>query len=404
MNTNNFDFSSANAYYKSKGYTAAKESKAFFATFQSWMGKIISKIAQDSAENADKEGQRQKDYEDRLNSVKGLKQSIKEGVESLEKKVIPDKRNEINTLKDEIQDIQGNPNQVLTDHFTDGSGGSSGYDPFSFAFSIIILLGLTCYLFQFYLSGGYSAFFRNMGAELAGDSQLTLAFSSVFYANAFSEAQETGSLLFVLSFPFIAFGFGFMVHLFVKQQKKKVAALLVAVILFFDGLLAHEILRKIYEVKLMSGMVHGMWSTTKVFTSPEFYLIILSGFAVYLLWGYLLGYIIKQNEMRKPFKVAIKRRMLRIETLEKEIAEDTAKMDVLAKAVTEHETEIKRLERLLKDFIYFNYEHFCECVNSFAVGWCEYLANASLSDGQVQIQQVRDYVHTTIENMRHSSQ
>ena len=404
MKTNTIDFKSASdKYFEGKGFTEAQECNGKFPVFQSWLPRIQSNIAQESASNVDQEGKRQNDYSEKLDELKTRKKSAEEEVTSIEKTVVQNKKKDIETAKDDIQDIQSDPKRVLSEQYTDGKGGK-GFDAFVFTVGIVILLGLTVYLFQFYVAGGYSAFFRDMGAELADESQIALTFNAIFYPNTLSEATAKGCAVFVLCFPFAFFAFGFGVHILLTYGRKVAAILLTLLILGFDVLLAHEIIRKVHDIKLMEGLVHEEWKSGMLFTSPEFYLIITAGFAIYMIWGFLLGFVLEQNSMRKPLVVALRRKQQHMETLQRDIDEATARADDLSKQIKSHDAEIQRLETLLNNYAYFDFQRFIECISSFTVGWTSFLGSEISPDMDQRIQEVKDFATETIANMRNASQ
>ena len=101
---------------------------------------------------------------------------------------------------------------------------------------LVILIPLTIYLFMFYSSTFYSAFFRQA-------STLTNVMNTMFDSQALIHAYNEGlfELMFVLSAPIIFLGLGYVLHIFSMLEEKskylKMGAILI-VTLMFDCILA----------------------------------------------------------------------------------------------------------------------------------------------------------------------
>jgi hypothetical protein len=113
----------------------------------------------------------------------------KEGLET--------RKNEIKKLAAEISLIKENPQTVTGDAFAKAS----------FWIGTIILTLLTVYLFIFYSSAAYSAFFKNFTVN---DTSIV---NSIFDAQAITRAFVDGftELLLILTIPAVFLGLGFLI-------------------------------------------------------------------------------------------------------------------------------------------------------------------------------------------------
>jgi hypothetical protein len=98
-------------------------------------------------------------------------------------------------------------------------------------------------------------------------------------------------------------GLGYLIHMFLKEKKYgwiKVLALLV-VTFIFDGILAFLIENKIYEFNktLMSEPFNLRIAVQHV----EFWGIIFAGFVVYVIWGLVFDFIMKEHENIDKIKI-----------------------------------------------------------------------------------------------------
>ena len=107
------------------------------------------------------------------------------------------------TIKD-IDNIKENPRIISGDTFAKTS----------FWIGLIILVFLTVYLFVFYSSAAYSAFFKNFTPD---DTKIT---QSIFDAQAVGKALADGftELIFILAIPAVFLGLGFLIHKFSEEK------------------------------------------------------------------------------------------------------------------------------------------------------------------------------------------
>ena len=199
-------------------------------------------------------------------------------------------KDHIEELKFEINDLPRNPGK----YHISASKGASG----KFWIGLIILLPLSLYLFTFYISTSYSAFFKPFDAN-------STIIMNVLDSKAFEKAWQDGSLegAFVTFIPFVFLGLGYLIHMFgevksVGNYVKIVALLLITFV--FDAILAYQIEEKIYEL-------------TKTFNTPDFNIpiafgkiqfwgIIFAGFVVYLIWGVVFDFIMKEHREKDKIK------------------------------------------------------------------------------------------------------
>lgn len=190
----------------------------------------------------------------------------------------------------------------------------------SFAILVFVTIGLTLYLFVFYSSTVYSSFYGNVDSGMGG----------FIRASVFTEAQEkgTGSVAIIILAPFIFIGLGFLIHSCLKEnraralRKKKAKYGLLGLLLFmtlaFDALMAYKISESIHYDQYIKGLTDIPWNYNLIFSDINFFLILFSGFVVYVIWGLLLDKVMLDYENSHP-EVALK-------TIESEL--ETLKMDI----------------------------------------------------------------------------
>ncbi len=238
---------------------------------------------------------------------------------------------ELRNLQTELQREADNPKPTDLD----------GYDAFTLGVSALLFVFLIVYLFVFYTSAGYSAFFKNIGAEIAGGSQssrIEALFSSIFDASALRQAGKTGNL-FVLFFPAIFLSLGFVIHKLHEFRQHAASVTFVLIALVFDCLLAYQISAKLFQAAVLTGLATGEFSMRLAVMDVNFWSVILAGFVVYLVWTFVLGFLMREMRGRASRRRTVHERRRRIEDVQAEIRQHQAR----------REDEIRRKERELQD-------------------------------------------------------
>ena len=228
-----------------------------------------------------------------------LANQIQEKRENLEHegKKIEEKRKETEGIRKEINKIKENPKSI--------SGDSSAKASFWIGFVIIVFL--TVYLFVFYSSASYSAFFKDFTPD---DTKITQA---IFDAQAIRKALADGftELIFILAIPAVFLGLGFLIHKFSEEKgvgKYLKISGLVVVTFIFDFIIAYAIVREIHEIGRQTvlhdtppAMTLGM-----AFQDVNFWIIIFAGFVVYIIWGLVFSFTMSEYEKMDIVRITIR--------------------------------------------------------------------------------------------------
>lgn len=146
---------------------------------------------------------------------------------------------------------------------------------------LVILIPLTLYLFLFYSSTFYSAFFKNFAAD---DNVL----NAMFDAEALSKALAASvtELCFILCAPVIFMGLGFSLHFFTIQKNRmkylKMAAIL-CVTFIFDAILAYMIGKHLHGMAIIIGTepLDSKYGLSEALNDINTWAVIFCGFIVY---------------------------------------------------------------------------------------------------------------------------
>ncbi|MBO9637513.1 MAG: hypothetical protein J7576_05040 [Siphonobacter aquaeclarae] len=237
-----------------------------------------------------------------------------------------------------------------------------------------ILLGVFIYLF--YVSSFYSAFFRDLAAELqkANESGGNTAgiLSAVFAREAFT------MLDFHWAGPILLFAFGAMLHIaweFEGKQKIAGVGLLLALILGTDGLLAYFIEHKSFELKVLMGLANA--GEEAWWTSPVFYLVLAMGFAASMVWSGLLHAFMQEygkKDVRRITGLEIRHRQNRKGDIRLVLADIRKKVITLEGTLKTLELDIVRLKDD-RQTLFFSRAELEKYITDFYDGWLGYVNN-----------------------------
>ena len=312
---------------------------------------------------------------------KGAILRIEKRIETIREDKIPRLKEKTEELIDQIRDIKQNPEQII--------GDAPGR--VSFAVGVSILVCLSVYLFIFYSSASYSAFFKQFTPDEIGIA------NSIFDAQALPKAYSHGvtELILIVMMPFVFLGLGFLVHKFQQGAgigKYFKVGSLVLVTFVFDGILAFEITEKIYNLEAMALFQEAPEYTVAMASEdPKFWLIIFAGFVVYLIWGFVFDFVVNEHESLDAVAMAMKMRQEKVERLRDEQHDLQNEIDELKEEKTKHETDLAALKNVLNTTIFVPKE-FERRITSFMVGWVHWLkANKHAESAVEEAKKISDH-------------
>ncbi len=216
----------------------------------------------------------------------------------------------------------------------DGEAPSVDYVPFIIGAFITILL--TLYLFVFYSSSGYSAFY--------GVKQGSLGFIN---PNVFADAKTKGGgvIALIILFPVIFLGLGFLIHDSLEKKKYGFITLLLVFTLIVDAIIGYKISQGIHTNEFNAGLTNEQWKFNMIYNDMNFYLVLALGFVVYVIWGYLLHYALNKNKELQPDKAL----ELRVENLNRKISEQRQALTEIVSKINSLKAQVETLENEISD-------------------------------------------------------
>jgi predicted nucleic acid-binding Zn-ribbon protein len=245
----------------------------------------------------------------------------------------------IEAVKREIVDVKHNPGN----HGVDADKRPKA----QFYIGLFVLLPITLYLLVFYVSASYSAFFK----EFTDDMLSAAIFDKDAFNNAFNDSWLEG--LLVITIPFVFMGLGYVIHMMQKgkgfMNYLKLGGLLLITFLF-DALLAYQIEKKIYDFnKTLNSPPYDL---KIALTEAEFWMIIFAGFVVYIIWGLVFDFIMKEYENIDKIKVFIKNKKEEIINLKNSKVTIDKKIEDFRHKMTEVNGKISEIQAQINGFIF----------------------------------------------------
>lgn len=269
----------------------------------------------------------------------------------------------IENLQKDIISLHRNPEKVMPDKMS----------RVSFTIGLLILAALTIYLFIFYSSASFSAFFKEFSLNEIGVA------NSIFDPQAISSAYQDGftELILIISMPFVFIGLGFLIHKF--QEKKGFSkffkiGLLIIITFLFDAILAYEITEKIYNIKAENSFQDmPEYNFQLAFESVNFWLIIFAGFIVYLIWGFVFDFTIEAYDKINVVKQAIKAKQSEISIYTEKLEKNEEIISNLRVDINALKLKCENLKGKI-DGVIIDTAEFDKILHEFLGGWTHWMS------------------------------
>lgn len=308
-----------------------------------------------------------------LNEQQRLKQPYIEDQEklrtSLKKKettisIYEDSKNdlekEIDKHKFEIADVKQTPDKYGID--------SDKRPKAQFYIGLFLLIPITIYLFVFYISASYSGFFKDFET-----GSLTAA---IFDSNALGKAIDDGWLeaVFVGTIPFVFMGLGYLVHMFQKTKGWQAYIKLVMLFLLtfvFDLILAYLIEKKIF---LFDAVLGEKFTPLHAVQSVNFWGIIFAGFIVYVIWGLVFDFVMKEHENVDKVRAFIRAKREEIKNAELKKDELIVSIGIIKNEISDINGNISELQAKIDGFI-FPVREYLHYHYQYVEGWYQAISS-----------------------------
>lgn len=339
------------------GYGSSKQSSGNHKVFRACLNNVYMDYKRKCAEDRELQ-EKLKEPHTQEKGREGIELKKRQTAKAILEESIKTDEEKIEECKHQIVEVRENPEKYVEE--VDKKPKAQFY------LGLIVLIPITFYLLVFYISASYSAFFKDFE-----NSELSAA---IFDGKSFSKALEHGVLeaVFVATIPFAFMGLGYLIHMFQKHKNwlsyVKIGALFI-ITFIFDAILAYQIEMKIYDYNKTPDSPE--FDLSIAFSKVEFWGIIFAGFVVYIIWGLVFDFIMKEYENIDKIKAFIRSKRETIVNLQKSIAEAIEKLNGVKEEISGIEARIANLQRTIDGFVFPN-KRYLTYHAEYVKGW--YLA------------------------------
>ena len=330
-----------------------------------YLQKVYNSIYNEQAENVELQKAARANTQAEIDRKNGEIRVVNEKIEGVNSD-IDETNKKIEELKAERQEIKSGKEQVNKEQ------------RLKLIIGLIIIIPLTIYLFLFYSSTFYSAFFRD-------PSSMTTVMNSMFDSQALGNAYADGiaELGFVLSAPIIFLGLGFALHFFSVQEGKKkylkMAAILIVTVMF-DCILAYKIGEQMHTFGIIIGQypIGEVYTVSMALHDINTWAVIFCGFIVYVIWGIVFDMCMSAYDKMDLNKTRLENIKNKIDELEQKIIEEKAHIQSLKQQETDAKNRVKDLMAKLGHEVYIDYAAIRTEMNNFFAGWIKMMQVLSI--------------------------
>lgn len=359
------------------GFRSAQKSQSNPEAINGYLDIVYDKVLE--TQKLDKQGLR-----DRITKLKAEIQQEK----ARKQDVLAD----MNTNKQGKEDKEREIEELELEKIDIRNGDEKTGDTMPFVIGAFITLLLTGYLFVFYSSSGYSAFY--------GIKPGSLGFIN---PNVFRDAFSKGGgvIALILLFPVIFLGLGFLIHDSLEKNKRRVREgkpkqfiliiALLAITFVADAFIGYKISEGVHLNLFNAGVTSEEWRFDMIYTDINFYLVLILGFVVYVIWGFLLHYVLSHPYL----KTRSEKIKLMIENINNRISEKRNELSNIIAKIQKSEGDIATIDHIVeekqKDLIGYengiilpvNISSLKSYIGEFMGGW-QYYTNGYFSESEAK--------------------
>ncbi|MDO6854223.1 ABC transporter permease [Cellulophaga lytica] len=337
------------------GYGSSKQAEGNDIVFKACLQDVYMDYKGKCREDNQLQNSLKKPYEQEKSKYE-IELKKRKTVKAITEETITELNTKVSVCKSEIAEIKHNPEKYVED--VDKKPKAQFY------LGLIVLIPITFYLLVFYMSASFSAFFKNFNAN----TELSAA---IFDGKALSKAIDGGWLegVFIITIPFAFMGLGYLIHMFQKHKNWlsyiKIATLFI-ITFIFDVILAYQIEKKIYDIEKTPSS--PLFDLKIAFVKAEFWGIIFAGFVVYIIWGLVFDFIMKEYDNFDKIKSFIRSKREEIKNYQQEIILIKEKLNIIIEEISGIEGKINDLQRTIDGFIFSN-KHYLTFHTEYVKGW-----------------------------------
>ncbi len=278
-------------------------------------------------------------------------------------------RNDIENSKSKISELISEKNSIIRKGYQVNKDAKM-----KMIIGLLVLLPITIYLFLFYSSTFYSAFFRRV-------EDVKNVFTSMFDPNALAISYNTGimQLLLILSAPVIFLGLGYLLHYFSIQKEKSKYLKMGIVVVFtfmFDCLLAFLIGKSLHNLAVIIGSLpqNDVYGISQAVEDPNIWAVIFCGFVVYMIWGLVFDMVMTaydKLDLNRSELRSIEQKQNDIEVLISNLKQEIKDKE---EKITKKKNDIVKMNSQITNKVWIDYRIIKKEMTNFFSGWIAQMA------------------------------
>lgn len=344
------------------GFNEAMENGANPDTYQLMLRRVLSAVEVETHDTRDLSRREAAELEQELAGLTAEEAKLKG-------ETLPALQQEYRQVENRYNEVKSDPEKL--------SPGELAHDTSRLTMSLYGMISLSCFLYIFYFIVGHAAFVRNIGKGLenADAGSVSVLFESVFDASAIVRdlASAPMNLLFCIFFPLVFMVVGYLFHEFHDKGKARLAWGCLGVIFGLDCTMAYKVSAKAHEARFLSGITDEPWRFSMILSDVTFYMILLAGMAVYLIWGALVNLFFDEKRRSNRLFMFLDGCETKLDALTAEMKKVEERLTAIERKMKEKQLRAAQLDEpgMLAVFPWHRIE---QVMDSFTAGWARGVA------------------------------
>jgi hypothetical protein len=352
--------------WKQKGFIKAGQSQGSVATFHAG---FMGAYAEIKKKQEDDEALQQRLKEEVLANI-----AVKNSNKNNKANQLQTENAKLGDIDEQIKEKQAEKDRIMKETKT----GSKSIK-LNLWIGAIVLVFLSVYLFIFYSSTVYSAFFRDWKLDILDDGTVETA-KALFDGNSIPKAfaeKGIGAGLLVLLMPFVFMALGLVAHN-MKDSGKNFTTYAKIVLMYLvtfiaDALFAYLIAKRSFDAEHTLDMGEKIdYNPGMAFADETFWMVIMCGFAAYLIWGLLFGFVMDCYGKLTSNSYLLENIDRVLQQLTNSKQNQRQAITNLKNEINNIEAEITKLNTKLNSHVRYSFDEIRSALHDYYNGWTTY--------------------------------
>lgn len=374
-------------HYSEEGFIQSRMNRGNLHALKININRIFQRYREKHAANIAEQEQKKEDNFRRIQLLIAENNSLDEQIATIKTINKEELHAQIASSRNIITEIRKKPEIIA----------NGSYSRFTFWMGAVLLAGLSVFLFVYYTSASYAAFYKNFVPQNRRTTQVIFDPGSI--ASAFKEGIMEA--LFVITMPFVFMAIGYLLH---KMLEKRTLLSMIRSGLFlfltiaFNAILGYQVAAKLHDSTIIATYAdYHPYTISAACNDAVFWQVIFAGFTGYFLWGLVLDFFTDGLAKRNRIRTALKAEMKTIEVNEIQLQAYDLETQTMAAERNANKEQIRKLESL-NDIVIINPQEFEHRLYDYLSGWVEWMHYKRMPE--TDIQQAHHIAEEFVSNMK----